>query len=305
MSNNATRPGPVIGILYPGEMGSSLGKVLTGNGLRVVTTLEGRSAHTRRLCYEAGLEVLPSFDEVARTAEITISLVPPAQALPLAKQYRTAARTVSSPLLYIDANSISPVTAMEIAALFADTHVSFVDAAIYGMASQLLSRGIVYLSGPLAAQAVDTLGRSLRTRIVGDTPGKASALKSLIAGLNKGLVALFLEMGLLGRQMGLFDELLASYRTIYPGVMEVVDRLLPTYPQHAARRGQEMAELERTMRSHGLRPCVVRGAREVITAFAQRGLADQSSEAASPPWTVPGVVEELFRHSLAQEYQRP
>jgi 3-hydroxyisobutyrate dehydrogenase-like beta-hydroxyacid dehydrogenase len=305
MGDNGTRPEPVIGILYPGEMGSSLGKVLTADGIRVVTTLEGRSALTRRRCHEAGLEVLPSFDEVARTADVLISLVPPAHALPLAIQYKTAARPVLSPLLYIDANSISPVTAAEIGELFADTHIHFVDAAIYGPASQLLSRGIVYLSGPLAGRAGAALGRSLRTRIVGETPGKASALKSLIAGLNKGLVALFLEMGLLGRRMGLFDELLASYRAIYPGVMEVVDRLAPTYPQHAARRGQELAELERTMRAHGLRPRVARGARELITAFAELGLAGESSPDAPPPWTVPGVVEAFFTHSLAQENQLP
>ena len=81
-----------------------------------------------------------------------------------------------------------------------------------------------------------------------------------MAGLNKGLAALFLEMSQVASAANLVDELLEGYRTAYPGVMDVIDRLLPTYPQHAARRAQEMEELEQTIRNLGLRPCVTRGA---------------------------------------------
>ena len=52
---------------------------------------------------------------------------------------------------------------------------------------------------------------------------------------------------------------LAAYRASYPGIMELVDRTLPTYPRHAARRGQEMAEVEKTLAGLGLCPTVVPG----------------------------------------------
>jgi hypothetical protein len=55
---------PTVGILYPGEMGAALGRLLREDGVRVVTTLEGRSPRTRRLCAEAGLSVLGSLAEV-------------------------------------------------------------------------------------------------------------------------------------------------------------------------------------------------------------------------------------------------
>jgi 3-hydroxyisobutyrate dehydrogenase-like beta-hydroxyacid dehydrogenase len=296
MPGPANTAGPTIGILYPGEMGSSLGKVLAGDGFRVVTTLEGRSSRTRRLCHEVGLSVLGSLREVVQSADIVFSLVPPARALGAAGHFAEAVRGLARPPLFIDANSISPVTAHQIADLL--TGLDCVDAAFYGLASQLRSRGVLYLSGPRASQVADVLGRSLRVKVMGDVPGKASAMKSLLAGLNKGLVALFLEMSLLARESDLLNELLEAYREQYPGVMEVVERLLPTYPQHAGRRGQEMRELERTMQALDLQPCVVRGAREVITAVGRLGLAEQNGAQGTRKWSVPEVVEAIDAHAV-------
>ena len=74
------RVNPVVGILHPGELGSRLGEVLISRGRRVIATLEGRGPRTRRLCREAGLEVVGSFDEVVRTADVVLSAVPPSAA---------------------------------------------------------------------------------------------------------------------------------------------------------------------------------------------------------------------------------
>ncbi len=289
---------PTIGILYPGEMGSALGKLLAGDGCRVVTTLEGRSDRTARLCREAGLEVLDSFADVVRLAGVVFSVVPPAQALPLAERYREAARGRSPAPLFVDANSVSPLTVQEIAARLGEADLPCVDAAVHGLAAQLRSRGTVYLSGPEAPRVAGLLEGLVRVRVMGDRPGQASALKMLIAGLNKGLVALFLELGLLAREGGLLPELVECCKNSYPGVAEVVERLLPTFPQHAARRGQEMQELERTMEAAGLTPAVVRGTREIITALGRLGLPARPDRADERPWTVAEVIEESHRLSL-------
>ena len=68
----------VLGIVSPGAMGSALGRAWTRGGARVVTTVEGRSERTRGLA--EGLELLPSLTDVVRTADIVVSVCPPAEA---------------------------------------------------------------------------------------------------------------------------------------------------------------------------------------------------------------------------------
>src|SRR5207253_11253221 len=140
-----------------------------------------------------------------------------------------------------------PDTAKRIAALFADSGMNFVDGAVHGMAGQLHSRGTLYLAGKAAENVAALFENLLRVKVLGDAPGQASAFKMMISGLNKGVVALVLEMALAARQAGFLDDLLVCYRDAYPGIMGLVDRLLPTYPEHARRRGDELKEVAQTL----------------------------------------------------------
>src|SRR5438105_2706657 len=70
----------------------------------------------------------------------------------------------------------------------------------------------------------------MTVRVLGDAPGQASALRMLLSGLTKGVIALFVELALAARQAGILDRTLAAYRASYPGILEVVERTLPTYP---------------------------------------------------------------------------
>jgi 3-hydroxyisobutyrate dehydrogenase-like beta-hydroxyacid dehydrogenase len=281
---------PTIGILYPGEMGAALGRVLAEDGLRVVSTVDGRSPRTRKLCQEAALEVLPSAAAVVRRADVIFSLVTPAAALEVAREFAASCKGSATPRIYVDANSVAPATAAAVGRVVKTTGACFADAAIHGLAAQLRQRGIVYLSGPAAADVANLLAWSLRVRVVGDRPGQASAVKGALAGMSKGLAALFTEIALLARKAGVSGPFLEGCGLFYPGVLQAVERLLPTYPRHAARREEEMAELERAMKALGLRPALVRGARVVIGA-----IADAALEAGPGEWTAAGVIEELFR----------
>jgi hypothetical protein len=289
-SNDAPRQ-PTIGILYPGEMGAALGRVLAEDGLRIVTTLDGRGPRTRRYCREAALEVLPSAAEVVRHSDVVFSLVTPGAALEVAREFAGCCKASARPRIYVDANSIAPATAAAVARVVTAAGARFADAAVHGLAAQLRQRGIVYLSGAAAADVAGLLAWSLRVRVVGGKPGQASAVKGALAGLSKGLAALFTEVALLARQAGVWGPFLEGCGLFYPGVLQAVERLLPTYPRHAARREEEMRELERSMKALGLRPAVVRGARKVIAALAEAGLEDGGPR----EWTAASVVEELSR----------
>lgn len=267
-------PRGTIGILYPGDMGSSLGKLLAEDGFPVVTTVEGRSARTCRLCEAAGLTVLSSFREVVRSSTVVFSVVPPAAAREVAEHYCSLAHLAPSGAVYVDANPVSPAAIVETAELIVAAGTGFVDGALHGVAAQLRTLGTLYLSGDRAEELTRLLGGSLRVKCLGNRPGQASAFKMMLGGMSKGLIALFLEMTLLGEELGVLDELLDCYRHFYPGVMTAVERILPTYPQHAARRGDEMRELEGTMLAVGLEPCVASGTRRLIEAVAQAGLQE-------------------------------
>ena len=287
-----------VGILYPGEMGSAVGAVLRRDGLRVVTTLDGRGPRTRRRCAEAGLEVLDSLPAVAQVADVVLSLVPPAAACQVAGCYASCERPPGRRALYVDLNSVAPETAAEVARILAPAGVDFVDGAVHGLASRLAARGVVYLSGPSAGRVAEVLGRTLRVKVLGGEPGTASALRMLISGMTKGVISLFLEMGLAARRAGLLDEVLACYAEVYPGVMDIVGRILPTYPLHAGRRGDEVRELELMLRSLGMRPCLVSGARELIAEMGRLALAEGHPEKGPHDWSVAEVVEELHAHGL-------
>jgi 3-hydroxyisobutyrate dehydrogenase-like beta-hydroxyacid dehydrogenase len=287
-----------VGILYPGEMGSALGRVLRGDGLRVVTTLQGRGPRTRHGCEQAGLEVLDTPAAVCRAADVLLSVVPPAAARDVAESCAGAVGRDGAGRLYVDLNSVAPETAQSMAAALAGTGVDFVDGAVHGLAARLPGRGTVYLSGPAAGRAAALLGRSLRVRVLGPAPGTASAFKMLVGGLNKGVVALFLEMSLAARAAGLLDEYLGCCRDSYPGVLDVVERTLPTYPRHAGRRGEEMAELERMLRSLGLRACLARGARDLLTEMGRLHLAEGGPENEAGGWDVPGVIAAAYAAGL-------
>lgn len=291
-----------IGILYPGEMGSTFAKLLAANGFRVVTTLEGRSLRTQRLCHAAGVSVLDSIGRVVDCSDIVISFVPPAAALQVAGDVTALAKGKSRRLLYVDANSISPVTAAKIFDLLCLEHVDFVDASIRGLASQLGQVGVLYLSGARAEELSHQFGSIMRVKVVGDEPGQASALKMVLSGLPKGLIGLFSETMLFARKMGLLAEAMEICNEFYPGLMEVVTRMLPTYPQHASRRSQELQELEETMLLNGVVPRVAAAAREVIANLAE---VDWPKNAEFHRWALADFIEEIYRDHLRHASREP
>jgi 3-hydroxyisobutyrate dehydrogenase-like beta-hydroxyacid dehydrogenase len=284
-----------IGLLYPGEMGTAVANLLRSDH-RIVTTLAGRGASTVRNCRALGLADLESVGEVVHGVGVLLVLVPPAVALQVAKQVREellAARQ-DSRLVYVDLNSVSPDTVHKLAEVFAGTAVDFVDGAISGPASRLTTGCTLYLSGTRAEEVAELFNGKMTVHVLGEVPGQASALRMLLSGLTKGVIALFVEMALAAQRAGILDRTLAAYRASYPGVMEIVERTLPTYPVHATRRVQEMVEVETTVSHLGLCPTIAQAIRLVTEAVANGALPAQPGKA----WTVAEMIEELHARGV-------
>jgi 3-hydroxyisobutyrate dehydrogenase-like beta-hydroxyacid dehydrogenase len=283
-----------VAVLYPGDMGMALAAALRAKGFRVATTLAGRSQRTADNCRAGGIVVLDSFAEVVRQSQIVISCVLPEAAPDIVAQYCAHAHLAPGGAVFVEANSIGPEAVRALAGKLARCGIDFVDAAINGLAANLMSAGTVFLSGGRANEVARLFEAAFCVRVLGEQPGRASAMKMLLSGVSKGICALFLELAVFARRQGMSPEFLRELARIYPGIADVINRILPTYARHAQRRATEMNELEQTMRSAGLEPCVVESVRRLHEALA--AAVDTSAGAGSP--SVETIVEHLAAGDL-------
>jgi 3-hydroxyisobutyrate dehydrogenase-like beta-hydroxyacid dehydrogenase len=257
-----------VGVLYLGEMGASLASVLIARGLRVVTTAQGRSDATARRCRAVGCAVLDSFADVAAQSDVVFSVVPPSAAEEIVEAYCLEAHRAPADALFVDLNSIGPELAMTLAERVSSSGRGFVDGAINGLAKNLTTSATIFQSGPRASEVADLFGEQVRVRLLDHEFGRASAMKMLLSGLSKGVCALFAETALTAHRRGMLNEMIAAYEQIYPGIMTLIQRMFPTYSQHASRRATEMRELVETARASGVEPIALEGARELHDALA-------------------------------------
>ena len=98
-----------FGFIGFGEVSYTLSKILLSYGFEVLTSTEGRSKKTKDLVKSLNLNVLDSFEEVARQSDILISANSPQSALAVALKYGSLTDGI-----FLDFNNISPNTAKQI-----------------------------------------------------------------------------------------------------------------------------------------------------------------------------------------------
>ncbi len=255
VAENAVIPGgplgPVVAILYAGELGSAFGRILLRAGRVVITTAADRSPRTAASARAAGFTIATTLSDAVADADVIISAVPPGVAIELAREVVRTLPADGRERTYVDLNAISPMSMDLVASAFEGTSVHVVDGAIHGRAEVLEAGATLYLSGPRASRTAALIGPLPRTIVLGERIGQASLFKMLLGGVNKGVVALMLELSWLAEREGVLEGFWTVARAAYPGVMEVFERLLPSYPLHVERRVGEMAELASTVRASG------------------------------------------------------
>src|ERR1700757_4425281 len=121
---------PTVAITAPGAMGGGVGRRLAENKVTVLTSLTGRSEASGKRAKEAGM--IPVGDAQLTEADVLFSIVPPGDALALARRLAPTLRASNKKTVYVDCNAVSPPTAQEIAAVIATTGCLFADAGIIG-----------------------------------------------------------------------------------------------------------------------------------------------------------------------------
>jgi 3-hydroxyisobutyrate dehydrogenase-like beta-hydroxyacid dehydrogenase len=290
-----------IGILSIGEMGYHWARILSSRGVEVVTYAEDRSEATRKRAENIGVKCLPSMERLVQDADLIVSIVVPFAANRVAlKVAEGMTQCGRKDLLYLDANAISPMTADEIGNILTPSGVNFVDGCIIGSATKMDKGAVVYVSGPQATrlQALESYGFCVK--VLGPKVSQASAFKVVYAGLTKGLQGLFVELLMGAKSFGLLDEILKRYEESFPGLLDKIASSVVALRIHAARRAEEMDELERTFNHHGMNAFMAPAAKSVLQSIAGLELG-KPSEAGAREGELLTTLELFYEKGLLQK----
>jgi len=233
---------PVVAVIAPGMMGAAVGKRLADHGLKVLTSLKGRSAETTARAKAAGM-VSASDEEIAAT-DFILSILPPGDAVALAQRFAPALTASNSKPVFVDCNAVSPPTVERIAAAVAPTGSPFVDAGIIGAPPKPGDAGPrFYASGPDAPRFAKLKDFGLDVRVLAGPMSAASAMKMSYAGITKGTQALGAAMLLAATRGGSADALFAELQGSQPQMLAWLKRNLALMPPKAYRWVAEMHEI--------------------------------------------------------------
>ena len=245
---------PVVAVIAPGMMGAAVGKRLADNGLKVLTSLTGRSQETAARAKAAGMAA--ASDEEIAAADFILSILPPGDALSLAERFVPALTASNAKPVFVDCNAINPQTVERVAAAIAPTECPFVDAGIIGQPPTplpnpppLAGEGRVagsprfYASGAAAPRFAALRDYGLDIRVLDGAMSAASALKMSYAGITKGTQAIGAAMMLAAARAGSADALFAELQLSQKELFPWLKRQLTMMPPKAYRWVAEMHEI--------------------------------------------------------------
>jgi 3-hydroxyisobutyrate dehydrogenase-like beta-hydroxyacid dehydrogenase len=233
---------PVVAVIAPGMMGAAVGKRLVDNGVKVLTSLKGRSAETATRAKAAGMAA--SGDEEIAAADFILSILPPGDAVALAERFQPALKASNAKPVYVDCNAINPKTVDRVAAVIAPTDCPFVDSGIIGSPPKPGDAGPrFYASGPAAPRFATLRQYGLDVRVLDGAMSAASALKMSYAGITKGTQAIGAAMMLAATRAGSADALFAELSSSQKEMFAWFKRGLALMPPKAYRWVAEMHEI--------------------------------------------------------------
>ena len=187
--------GNVVAIIAPGEMGSAVAARLSEHGIKVVTSLVGRSAASAERAERAQMVPVDDDDALVAEADFFLSICPPGEAVALAQRLKPVLTRARKKPIYVDCNAISPETANEIGAVLESTGCQYVDGGIIGPPPPPNGTGTrIYVSGAAAYEVARLSDFGVAFPPLDGPIGAASALKMSYGGITKGFTAVAVAM---------------------------------------------------------------------------------------------------------------
>src|SRR6185437_7413005 len=165
--------GIVVAVMAQGKMGAGVGRRLAESGAEVRTLLSGRSPASAERAKAAGMVAMADERALVEGADFFLSILPPGEAVALAKQMAPALTALRDKPIYVDCNAISPQTAQEVAAVIAPTGADFVDGGIIGGPPRPGYSPGIYASGPAVARTAAIREYGIDWRIIDGPIGAA------------------------------------------------------------------------------------------------------------------------------------
>ncbi len=268
-----------VAVVAQGDMGAGTGGQLVRNSLRVITNLSGRSARSVALAGQAGMEDVGDDAALVREADMFLSILPPGQAVALAKNLAGPIRSAGKKFLFADCNAVAPTTKTEIQAIVEDAGARFVDVGILGNPpSPKDNTTRYYASGPHAEEFTELRKFGLDIIDCGDEIGRAAAIKMCFASMTKSMVAMAAETFAAAEALGVYDEVVHELKTGHKdGFDWAADRVIQTPPK-AYRWVFEVEEIGKTFAALGLPGATCTGAAEMFQLIADSPLGAEVVE---------------------------
>jgi putative dehydrogenase len=233
---------PTVAIIAPGNMGAGVASRLTENRVTVLTALAGRSAASGERAREAGMSAV-SERELAE-ADFLLSIVPPGEALALARRLVPVLTAANRKPIYVECNAVSPQTMLQIADVIGKTGCRFVAAGIIGPPPKPGTGNTkFYASGPAAKDFAKLNDYGLIVRVLDGELTAAPALKMSYAGITKGFTALGAAMMLAATRGGAADALKAELAESQQPLLGFLSRQMPGMYGKAYRWVAELDEI--------------------------------------------------------------
>lgn len=281
-----------IGVLSPGAMGGALGRAWQMGGARVVTTVAGRSSRTQQLAQ--GLEWLDSIDAVVAEADVVVSIVPPAQAIPNAEQVAAVAARLGVRPIVADLNAVSLPTMDRVSAALAEAGCAVVDGSISGPPPSRHGEGTrIYLSGEEAGALAGFDVPGLRSTVVGPTPGQASAIKMSTAAVYKGITALMIQSLRTADANGVADHVARDWADMLGTLGADAAHRIAVAVSKSDRFPDEMREIAATQEAAGWGAELYESIARIFEASYRTQLGGNTPEQAGSVHDIRAVVEAL------------
>ncbi len=260
-----------VGVVHPGAMGVSLAAAIAESGVEVLWASSGRSQATRDRAERHRLTDAGSLAELVSSCELMLSICPPDAARSLASEVAEAGFDG----VYVDANAIAPATAIEIGETITAAGGTFVDGGVIGGPAWKPGTTWLHLSGGSAQRIAPLFNAGpLEVNVLGDRPGRASALKMVFAAQTKGSSALLLATLAAAQVLDVLEPLQAQWRALSMPLADGLSSQVEAVARKAWRFAGEMEEVSATFTDAG-----VDGQLHAAAAEIYRGLADlQSSQ---------------------------
>ncbi len=238
-----------VGILHPGEMGVSIGASAQNSGCEIFWASQGRSTQTHIRAAGHSFVDAGSLENLCRICSVILSVCPPHAAEDIAREVAS----LSFNGIYADLNAISPQRAMQIGNMLDNCEIAFVDGSIIGGPAWAAGETWLYLSGREAERIADCFsGGPLQTETIGESVGRASAVKMCYAAYTKGTSALLCAILAASEGYGIRDVLENQWSRDEPGFPEKTAQRTRRVTAKAWRFAGEMDEIAASFTAVGM-----------------------------------------------------